>query len=88
MAIFLIFSTFLICWLALDLVKRNDVLFIAAASLGVFYSLANRSLISESHKVLLALDTQGLEAARKQLSFIVGRETKNLNEEEIENSGN
>ncbi len=83
MAIFLISSTFWTFWLVLELVKDIEVLFVVLASLGLFYGLANRSLISEAHKVITVLEKQGLEAGRKQLSFIVGRETNNLNEHQI-----
>ena len=83
MAVGLIASTFLLVWLLLLLVKPIEPLYIGLAGIGVFYGLANRSLISEAHKVIRVLETQGLEAGRKQLSFIVGRETKNLNEQQI-----
>lgn len=83
MAIFLISATFWTFWLVLELVKNIEVLFVVLASLGLFYGLANRSLISEAHKVITMLEKQGLEAGRKQLSFIVGRETNNLNEHQI-----
>lgn len=83
MAILLISTTFLNFWVILELVKNIESLYVALASIGVFYGLANRSLISEAHKVIIALETQGLEAGRKQLSFIVGRETSSLNEQQI-----
>ncbi len=83
MALFLISATFWSFWLVLALTKSSDLLFIVLASLGVFYGLANRSLISEAHKVISTLEKQGLEAGRKQLSYIVGRETQNLTEQQI-----
>jgi adenosylcobinamide-phosphate synthase len=83
MAIFLISLTFSTFWYLLFLAKNIDFLFVTLASLGVFYGLANRSLISEAQKVISVLEKQGLEAGRKQLSYIVGRETKNLNEQQI-----
>ncbi|MBE9572494.1 MAG: cobalamin biosynthesis protein CobD [Proteobacteria bacterium] len=46
-------------------------------------TLATRSLYDESRVVLSALNSDNLEEARKSLSMIVGRDTKNLNEEEI-----
>jgi len=48
----------------------------------VYTSLAAKSLDFEASKVKTALE-KSLEAARYQLSFIVGRETKNLEEDEI-----
>jgi len=83
MAVGLIAVTFGTVWLMLHLAKSIELLYIGLASLGVFYGLANRSLIQESYKVMKALQGEGLEAGRKQLSYIVGRETSNLNEQQI-----
>ncbi|MCL4482289.1 MAG: adenosylcobinamide-phosphate synthase CbiB [Bacteroidetes bacterium] len=83
MAILLISATFLGFWILLKLAQRVEILFVVLASLSVFYGLANRSLIMEAHKVISTLEKHGLEAGRKQLSHIVGRETKNLNEQQI-----
>ncbi len=52
-------------------------------SVFVFYGLANRSLITESVAVIKQLRNGGVKAGRKQLSFIVGRETEHLSENEI-----
>jgi adenosylcobinamide-phosphate synthase len=76
-------STYLVIWFLLEWARNIEILFVFLASIGVFYGLANRSLISEAHKVISALEKQGLEAGRKQLSYIVGRETHNLNEQQI-----
>ncbi len=83
MVIFLILATYLVIWFLLEWAKNIEIIFVALASLGVFYGLANRSLISEAHKVIRALEAEGLKAGRKQLSYIVGRETQNLNEQQI-----
>jgi adenosylcobinamide-phosphate synthase len=61
----------------------SEYLFLVLASAGVFYGLANRSLIGEAWLVMKKLKTEGLEAGRKQLRFIVGRETSQLNEQQI-----
>ena len=55
--------------------------FVGAALLD-WMGLATRSMIKEAHGVEKALG-RGLEAARKQVARIVGRDTQNLNEEEI-----
>lgn len=55
--------------------------FVGAALLD-WMGLAARSMIKEAHGVEKALG-RGLEAARKQVARIVGRDTQNLNEEEI-----
>ena len=49
----------------------------------VFYGLANRTLIREGKAVFSVLKQKGLEAARIQLSRIVGRDTSQLNANEI-----
>jgi adenosylcobinamide-phosphate synthase len=61
----------------------SEYLFLVLASAGVFYGLANRSMIGEAWLVMKKLKTEGLEAGRKQLRFIVGRETSQLNEQQI-----
>lgn len=48
-----------------------------------FYCLATKSLADESREVVNALNSEGVESARKKLSMIVGRDTYNLNESEI-----
>jgi adenosylcobinamide-phosphate synthase len=53
------------------------------ASVFVFYGLANKSLLQEGKEVFDALGHQGLEAGRKRLSWIVGRQTSALNENQI-----
>jgi adenosylcobinamide-phosphate synthase len=49
----------------------------------VFYGLANKSLLQEGKAVFDALQQNGLEAGRKRLSWIVGRDTSQLNENQI-----
>jgi len=57
--------------------------FYIVASIGVFYCLANRSLLQEGQAVLDALKSEGLDAGRRRLSRIVGRDTTQLNEQQI-----
>jgi adenosylcobinamide-phosphate synthase len=83
MSVGLIASTYGAVWLMFHFAMPIESLFIVLASLGVFFGLANHSLIREAHKVIRALETKGLEASRKQLRCIVGRETKNLDEQQI-----
>ncbi len=76
-----------ICWLGFYFLFKQleqfQEAYIVIASVGVFYGLANRSLIYESWLVTKALKKDGLNAGRKQLSYIVGRDTDNLNEQQI-----
>lgn len=57
--------------------------FCLVATLFVFYGLANRSLIQEGGEVIRVLREQGLEAGRKRLSWIVGRDTSELSSKEL-----
>lgn len=53
------------------------------AGIGVFYCLANRGLLHEGQAVLDALKKEGLDAGRRRLSWIVGRDTAQLSEQQI-----
>jgi len=48
-----------------------------------FYGLANRTLINEGRQVFRVLERDGIEAGRKQLSRIVGRDTSELSAQQI-----
>jgi len=65
------------------LLNINPWLFIAVNSIGVWYGLANNALITEGRNVFLVLEKEGLEAGRKQLSRIVGRDTSQLTAQQI-----
>ena len=82
-SILLVGGTWLVLFLLFRWLKDFPVVFVVVASVGVFFGLANRSLIYESWLVIRALKQDGLEAGRKQLSFIVGRDTTKLNEQQI-----
>lgn len=58
------------------------VAYIIFSSVFVFYSLANKSLIDEGKAVFSALNS-GLEKGRQRLSWIVGRDTSQLNLQQI-----
>ena len=57
--------------------------FCIVASVFVFYGLANHSLIQEGREVIDTLKKQGVEAGRRRLSWIVGRDTSELSPKEI-----
>lgn len=63
--------------------ELNEMLGIAYTSIFIFYGLANKSLIQEGRKVFQVLNNESLEAGRKRLSWIVGRDTSKLNENQI-----
>ncbi len=48
-----------------------------------FYGLANKTLITEGVNMFKVLEADGLEAGRRQLSRIVGRDTSQLSEQQI-----
>ncbi|WP_462247882.1 adenosylcobinamide-phosphate synthase CbiB [Ekhidna sp.] len=72
-------SYFLMDWTA----KLNPMLSYVVAIVLLFYCLANRTLIREGQAVFRTLKDEGLEAGRKRLSWIVGRDTSELSEQQI-----
>ncbi len=56
---------------------------IAASIIIIFYSLSIRDLLKETGNVLKALKSGDLKKARRNLSRIVGRDTHNLNEQQV-----
>lgn len=83
LAFCLIFTTYFVFKLGLTILSAYQNLYFVVSSILVFYGLANRSLIQEALCVILKLEKEGLEAGRQQLSMIVGRETSQLNENQI-----
>lgn len=63
--------------------KLSPWLLVVTNSLWVWYGLANRNLIVEGQNVFAVLEKDGLEAGRKQLSRIVGRDTSRLSAQQI-----
>jgi len=60
----------------------SPVLGVVIEAIFVFFGLAGTTLVKEGKAVFKALD-KGLDAARKQVSRIVGRDTQSLSENEI-----
>jgi len=83
LTILLVAGTFVLLTLLFKVIPEQSILFMVLSSVFVFYGLANHSLISEALKVVRKLKNEGIEAGRKQLSMIVGRETANLDEQQI-----
>jgi adenosylcobinamide-phosphate synthase len=61
----------------------GDIYGIVISAIILFYSLANRTLITEGKAVFIVLEQDGLEAGQKQLARIVGRDTRNLSENQV-----
>jgi adenosylcobinamide-phosphate synthase len=56
---------------------------LAANSIWVFYGLANTGLVREGRAVFAVLENDGLAAGRRQLARIVGRDTAQLDAQQI-----
>lgn len=68
--------------LLLKVLQENKILFFVINTYLIYTCIAARNLHYEAIMVSKALE-KGLEEGRKRLSYIVGRDTKNLNEDEI-----
>ena len=69
--------------LVLQLFKFNKLAYFIVNTILIYTTLATKCLKDESVKIYKVLKTGDLEKSRIQLSYIVGRDTKNLNEKEI-----
>uniref|UniRef100_UPI0032166572 adenosylcobinamide-phosphate synthase CbiB n=1 Tax=uncultured Draconibacterium sp. TaxID=1573823 RepID=UPI0032166572 len=83
LTITLVSITYSSLWYLFHKLSEFEILSVSLASVFVFYGLANRSLVQESLKVIRVLNKEGLEAGRKQLSMIVGRDTSKLSKNQI-----
>lgn len=83
LTILLVGGTFALLTMLFKVIPEQSILFFVLASVFAFYGLANHALIWESLLVIRKLNKEGIEAGRKQLSMIVGRETAKLNEQQI-----
>jgi adenosylcobinamide-phosphate synthase len=79
----LIATVWIVLFYLLKITSGYKNLQFVITSVFVFYGVANRSLITESVAVIKQLRNGGVEAGRKQLRFIVGRETEHLSKNEI-----
>lgn len=77
------FVSFIIPFIILKNIKNIPILFHIINILILWTTLAARCLHSEAKKVYTALKEKGIEEARIKLSYIVGRDTSQLNEGEI-----
>ncbi len=63
--------------------KVSPWAYFAASVIMCWQCFAARCLAKEADKVVKALETDGLEAGRKQISMLVGRDTEHLSEEQV-----
>jgi len=83
LTILLVCCVWAIFYAAEQLLRPYPVAAYLFAVVFIFYGLANRSLIGEALEVETVLSNEGLEAGRKRLSWIVGRDTSQLNSTQI-----
>lgn len=77
------FVFFIFTLLEMAMLKIHLSIAIIWSTIVVFWGLAHQTLIREGKAVFDKLEQEGIEAARKQLSRIVGRETGNLSEDQV-----
>lgn len=61
----------------------NPILGVIVSSIMIYFCIATKALKVEGLKVVKFIINDDIEGARKQLSYIVGRDTKNLDKEAI-----
>lgn len=84
LVILVIGTTTLCIWGILELAKFiHPVFYYASCILLIYFSLSIKDLAVEVDKVYNALESGDIQKARENLSLIVGRDTKGLNESEI-----
>lgn len=85
LTVFLVSLSFLTPFLIIKWLNTNGYQFVSIvfSIVMLFYCLANKTLVKEGYAVFDSLKNSGLEAGRKRLSWIVGRETNELNEQQI-----
>ena len=77
-----IFLAFILPYFLLKALGKLGIIYHIVNIYLIYTCIAARCLHKEAMKIYRALD-KGIKEARHQLSFIVGRDTKNLTEEEI-----
>lgn len=75
--------TYLITYLIVRLSSFNLVVFIIVNSFIIYTTLATKCLKDEAVKIYKLLKSKDIEKSRMQVSYIVGRDTSNLDESEI-----
>ena len=83
LSIFLFLAIFFLFYIIHLLFLNKGLLYCILASFVVYFGIANLALIKEGLKVDKVLRKEGLESGRRQLSYIVGRETDKLDENQI-----
>lgn len=83
-ALITIIITFLSINCILNISRKVNIYFYLILKIYILFSaLAARCLFNEGKKVYVSLLYEGIENSRKKLSYLVGRDTSELNEKEI-----
>jgi len=85
LTLFLVSLTFIIPSVIIHALRENKCIYIEVffSILILFYCLANLTLIKEGIAVFNILQNKGIIEGRKRLAWIVGRDTTELNEQQI-----
>ncbi len=75
--------TYLVTYLIIRISKFSMITFLIVNSFIIYTTLATKCLKDEAVKIYNVLKSGDIKESRKQLSYIVGRDTSNLNEAEI-----
>ena len=75
--------TYVLTYLIIKLSKFNSITFLIVNSFIIYTTLATKCLKDEAIKIYNILKSGDIYESRKQLSYIVGRDTNSLNEAEI-----
>lgn len=76
-------TTALLTKLILEVFSINNILYVIVSSAILYTTLSTKCLANEASKIYEVLKSGDIEKSRKQLSYIVGRDTTTLNENEI-----
>lgn len=74
---------FILSSLIVEFANINKVLYVLVSSTIICTSFSTKCLAKEAEKIYYSLKKSSIEESRKQLSYIVGRDTSELSREEI-----
>ena len=84
MAVLIVVGTYIVIWQILEFAAMiHPILKCVIETLMIYQIFATKSLRTESMKVYKKLKAGKLKAARRELSYLVGRDTQELSKEEI-----
>jgi adenosylcobinamide-phosphate synthase len=70
-------------WILFGMWKLSPWAYFAMSAIMCWQCFAAKCLATEANKVAKKLETEGLDAGRKQVSMLVGRDTEHLSEEQV-----